>query len=317
MYAFKSFPGIIICFIGFLMSFAAEAQYYKGNREIEDVKYQPEITIALGGTNFLGDLGGRPGEGKPFVKDFLFQTIRPYVGVSVSWNPENWYSLTAGAGYTVVDGADSLITMRGGQERWRVYRNNSFRSRIFELSAMGELRLLPLLDPAHEMHRITPYVGLGIGLFHFNPQATLNGQWIDLHPLHLEGQGFPEYPDRKEYKLTQIYIPISLGVKYYTKNRMGISVGALFRKTFTDYIDDVSTTYIDPKLFDKYLSPDAAILARQLYSRSLRPEKVKPNVGKGEPSNKDNYVSMVCALSFFLKRHPAVHYPGRPRYERW
>ena len=306
-----------MCLTGFLMSSAVQAQYYRGNREIDDVKYQPEISISMGGTNFLGDLGGRPGEGKPFVKDFLFQTIRPYVGVSAGWNPENWYSLTAVAGYTVVDGADSLITMRGGQERWRVYRNNSFRSRIFELSAMGELRLLPLLDPTHQMHQFSPYVGLGIGLFHFNPQAPLNGQWIYLHPLHLEGQGFPEYPDRKEYKLTQIYIPISLGVKYYMRSRMAVSLSALFRKTFTDYIDDVSTTYIDPKLFNKYLSPGDAILARQLYSRSLRPEKVKPNVGKGEPGNKDNYVSVVCSVSFILNRQPVAHYPGRPRDERW
>src|SRR4051794_35497277 len=274
MYVYKYALPLITCIICLLIAYHTTAQYNWRNQDIDDVKYLPEISISVGGTNFLGDLGGRPGEGKPFIKDFLFQTIRPYVGVSAGWNPENWYSIIASAGYTVVDGADSLITMNGGQERWRVYRNNSFRSKIFELSVMGELRLTTLFSPIYKMHQLSPYVGSGIGLFHFNPQASLNGKWINLQPLHLEGQGFKEYPDRKEYKLTQLYIPISLGVKYYMRNHIALSVNALFRKTFTDYIDDVSTTYIDPRLFNKYLSSDDAILARQLYSRSLRPEKV-------------------------------------------
>jgi hypothetical protein len=299
-----------------LLTMPAAAQYNWGTGELENVKYQPEISISVGATNFLGDLGGRPGEGGPFVKDFLFKTVRPYVGVSASWNPENWYSITAAAGFTTVNGADSLIRMTGGQERWRVYRNTSFRSRIVELSVMGELRPFTLFDPTHGVHQFSPYIGLGIGFFHFNPQAPLNGKWINLHPLHLEGQGFSEYPNRKEYKLTQLYIPVSLGIKYYMKNRTAISVSALLRKTFTDYIDDVSTTYINPGLFNKYLSPDDAMLARQLYSRSTRPEKVRPDVEKGDSRDMDNYVSVVCSFTFILKGQTAVYYPGRPRRER-
>ena len=296
-----------------LITAAASAQYNWENQDIDNVKYQPEISISVGGTNFLGDLGGKPGAGQPFIKDFLYKTIRPYVGVSVGWNPENWYSITAGAGYTVVDGADSLITNKGGLERWRVYRNNSFRSKIYELSVMGELRLLTLLDPTHSVHRFSPYLGLGAGMFHFNPQVPLDGKWLYVRPLRLEGQGFAEYPYRKEYKLNQFYIPVSLGVKYYTNNRMAISLSALFRKTFTDYIDDVSTSYIDPKLFNKYLTLDNAMLARQLYSRSIRPDKVRPDVGKGDPSDMDNYVSVVCTLTFILKGPDAIYYPGRPK----
>jgi len=312
MQAYKYTLPTIACLIGLFITATAPAQYNWGNQDIDNVKYQPEISISVGGTNFLGDLGGKPGVGGPFIKDFLFKTVRPYVGASVGWNPENWYSIFAGAGFTVVNGADSLINNKGGQERWRVYRNNSFRSNIYELSLTGELRLLTLLDPTHSVHRFSPYLGLGVGMFHFNPQVPLDGKWIYVRPLHLEGQGFAEYPDRKEYKLNQFYIPVSLGVKYYTNNRMALSVSALFRKTFTDYIDDVSTSYIDPKLFNKYLTPENALLARQLYSRSIRPDKVRPNVGKGDPSDMDNYVSVVFTLSFILKGPDAVYYPGRP-----
>src|SRR5437764_5599433 len=118
MYAYKYSLGIIMCLIGLLMAPAAEAQYNGGNKDIDNVKYQPEISISVGGTNFLGDLGGKPGKGQPFIKDFLFKTVRRYIGASVGWNPQNWYSIFAGAGYTTVDGADSLITNKGGLERW-------------------------------------------------------------------------------------------------------------------------------------------------------------------------------------------------------
>ncbi len=295
------------------ISATARAQYNWGNQEIDNVKYQPEISISAGGTNFLGDLGGKPGAGEHFVKDFMFKTVRPYIGIAATINPENWYSITAGVGYTLVNGSDTLISNNGGDERWRVYRNTSFRSKIVEASVMGELRLFTLLEKTHTMQQFSPYIGVGAGFFHFNPQAPLNGKWINLQPLHLEGQGFSEYPDRKNYKLTQFYIPVSLGVKYYMKNRTALSVSALFRKTFTDYIDDVSTTYIDPRLFDEYLSPQQATLAKQLYSRSTRPEKVRPNVGKGDPTDMDNYVSVVCTFSIILNGPTAIYYPGRPK----
>ena len=92
-------------------------------------------------------------------------------------------------------------------------------------------------------------------------------------------------------------------------NSMAVSMSAFFRKTFTDYIDDVSTTYINPALFDKYLTPANSVLAKQLYSRSLRPEKVKPDVEKANSKDKDNYVSVLFTLSFILNKSDRIYYP--------
>lgn len=100
----------------------------------------------------------------------------------------------------------------------------------------------------------------GVGVFHFNPQGSLtdaagNKTWYYLHPLRLEGQGMPEYPASKPYKLTQMNIPFGGGLKFFMSDRINVSLEFLYRKTFTDYIDDVSQRYIDVNYYNKYLTP--------------------------------------------------------------
>jgi len=126
-----------------------------------------------------------------------------------------------------------------------------------------------------------------------------------LQPLHTEGQGFPEYPDRKEYKLTQMEIPMGFGFKYYLKENMFIGLEVLHRKLFTDYVDDVSTNYIDPIYFNQNLSPANAALARQLnyrgtYTWATRPADV---VGeqRGDPKQNDAYFSTILRLGWSLR----------------
>ena len=71
----------------------------------------------------------------------------------------------------------------------------------------------------------------------------------------------PEYPDRKPYKLTQVNIPLGVGLKYYASERINLSAEVLYRKTFTDYIDDVSHNYIDPVNYNKHLSAADELLS--------------------------------------------------------
>ena len=78
----------------------------------------------------------------------------------------------------------------------------------------------------------------------FNPQAeNSNGQWVDLQPLGTEGQGTTAYPDRKKYSRTQIALPMGGGVKFTLNDRLNLMLSFSGRKTYTDYLDDVSTTY--------------------------------------------------------------------------
>ena len=286
------------------------AQLWWTKEELEPVQGQWEFGVTAGANNFLGDLGGNKGIGKTFIKDYTTKTIKPLIGFSASYNSQFWLALKGGINVTAVTGADSLINNGGGQERWRYNRNLSFRSSIIEAYISADIYPVMIFNKETEITQLAPFVSIGVGVFHFNPQAQLNGQWIDLQPLHLEGQGFAEYPARKPYSLTQAYIPVSVGMKYYLNNKIALSGGVNFRHTFTDYIDDISTTYIDPNLFDSYLPAEQAIIAKQLYSRSLTPTKVQPGIEKANSINKDSYVTFFFTLSLRIKSQPRFHYGG-------
>ncbi len=141
------------------------------------------------------------------------------------------------------------------------YRNLSYRSRIFEVAAIGEY--YPLAKAS-----FNPYVMAGIGVFSFKPQTYYNGNWIDLKPLHTEGQGFTEYPGRTEYNLTQLCLPFGAGVKYEFSSLLNLRLEFLYRYTTTDYLDDASKSSVDPSLYEKYLSSENATIASELTKRS-------------------------------------------------
>jgi len=261
----------------------------------EDITNKNGLTLQLGGNTFLGDLGGNGGNGKPFIKDWNSKTTRAFYGLSYTYFLDKAFSLNADLHLTSVTGADSLSSTTPGHSLGRYQRNLSFKSSIYEFQITGELYPLQAISD-YSTPRLMPYIGAGIGFFHFNPKTKLNGEWYYLQPLHLEGQGFPEYIERSNYKLTQLYIPLTVGVKYRVGENSLVSLNAIFRATFTDYIDDVSTTYIDPSLFNKHLSPYAAGIAKQLYYRGLNSPTPKNNSYRGYTGN-DSYTSVFLSFT--------------------
>jgi hypothetical protein len=123
----------------------------------------------------------------------------------------------------------------------QVKRNLSFGSNIFEVHLAGEFHLLDIYQS-----RISPYIFAGISYYKFNPYTTnAAGRKVFLQPLSTEGQGLLAYPDRKPYKLGQFAVPFGGGFKVAMSDnvRLGFELG--MRKTFTDYLDDVSDKYAD------------------------------------------------------------------------
>lgn len=120
-------------------------------------------------------------------------------------------------------------------------RNLSYVSKINEGSLLLEYTLLNM-----EERKVSPYIYSGLSVFHFNPYAydTL-GNKVFLKPLSTEGQGLEEYPGRKPYKLTQFAIPVGVGLKVRINYNTVLAYEVTLRKTFTDYLDDVSKTYVD------------------------------------------------------------------------
>jgi hypothetical protein len=121
-------------------------------------------------------------------------------------------------------------------------RNLNFYSSIFDLMLAAEYCIV---DP--DEHKLIPYAFAGIAMFHFNPYTEVTpGQKTFLQPLSTEGEGFVS--GRLPYKLTQLALPFGGGVKYVISDNVRIGLELSLRKTFTDYLDDVSTTYVDQNL---------------------------------------------------------------------
>jgi opacity protein-like surface antigen len=136
-------------------------------------------------------------------------------------------------------------------------RNLSFQSKITEGNLLLEYSLFDLSE-----RNFTPYAFAGLAIFHFNPYAydTL-GNKIFLKPLSTEGQGLPQYPDRKEYKLTQMAIPFGAGFRYRIADNITIGYELGMRKTRTDFLDDASTSYVDEFILAQERGPKAVEMA--------------------------------------------------------
>ncbi|MBS1631571.1 MAG: hypothetical protein JST10_03250 [Bacteroidetes bacterium] len=269
-----------------------------------------EIGIGLGPSFFLGDLGGNRGVGRTFVKDVNMPFTKLMKGLHVNYYPTEWLGFRLAANLGQLEAFDSIITGHGGDEEYRKSRNLDFRSKLSEAYIAAELYPTVFLEKYDGLlHKLRPYGIFGIGLFHFKPQGLYtapNGSrsWVDLKPLMLEGQGMAEYPDRKPYSLTQMEIPMGVGVKYYIKENMYVGFEILHRKTFTDYIDDVSTNYIDGSLFDMYLSPSQAAIARQMAFKEnlINPSVSRPYLDeqRGNPNQNDAFFSGIIRFGWRL-----------------
>ena len=267
-----------------------------------------EVGLNIGPSFFLGDLGGNRGEGKTFVKDVNFPLTKLMKGLYVNFYPAEWIGFRLAANIGKLEGFDSVIDNKGTDERFRLQRNLGFKSNLTEAYFAAEIYPTVMLEQYDGLlHKIRPYGVAGIGLYHFNPKGEYtepNGDkiWVELKPLHLEGQGFAEYPDRKEYSLTQMNLIMGGGFKYYIKENMYVGFEIVHRKTFTDYIDDVSKEYINPSLFDQYLTPQLATYAKQLeYREKFRnPSINRPyiNTQRGDPVQNDAYFSGMIRLGW-------------------
>lgn len=254
-----------------------------------------EVGITIGPSNFLGDLGGNQGRGTPFIKDNNIQMTKLTFGAFVSYHPSELLAFRFGLNTGSLEGDDAIIKPKGGLEEARKARNSNFKSKIIEGLLMAEVYPTTVLeyDQTDYYHKFRPYITGGIGAFHFNPMGKdpLTGDWVALRPLHTEGEGLPEYPARKEYKLTQLNIPLGIGVKYFISDNVNLSFEVIHRKTFTDYIDDVSTTYVDPSIFYAHMPLAQAQLAERMANKSgpVGSPHYLPGSKRGTPTNKDSY----------------------------
>lgn len=274
----------ILVLVAVLATFAASAQMKKSSAE---------FGIGIGSSSFLGDLGGSKDIGRAFLYDLDLAATRPVIGIIFRKNLSHRLAFRLNSYFAQVWG-DDAYTNTGtapGDPGWsRRYRNLRFKSFILEFSTMIEFNFMPY-EAGSMRYRFSPYFVAGIGMFAFNPRAELNGTWYSLRDYSTEGQGFAQFPEKQKYSTVAMAFPIGGGLKYNLNKKWGLSLEVAHRLTTTDYIDDVSTTYIDPALFYANMPAVDAGVAVQLADPSLGgyPEKTSPGQQRGDPSDNDGY----------------------------
>jgi len=235
-----------------------------------------EIGIMGGGSYYLGDINSKH-----------FDYMMPSGGIVIRKNIDRRVVIKSELLLGNIRANDS----RNRNDTMKLNRNLHFRSPIYELSGQVEFNFLPY-ETGNSLYPFTPFIFAGISLFRFNPKAeSNNGEWVALQPLSTEGQGTTSFQDRKKYALTQFSIPMGGGFKIAVNKTFNIILEYGIRKTFTDYLDDVSTSYIGGNLID--MSP----LGIEMSDKSLNGPQAK-DFQRGDSKDKDWYTFTGITLSF-------------------
>jgi len=187
---------------------------------------------------------------------------------------------------------------------WQQNRNLHFRSDIFEFSGQIEINFLTY-EIGDKNRPSSPYLFAGLALFRHNPEAEFNDRWVDLQPLGTEGQGIEGFEER--YSLTQISIPFGVGFKFNIWRNLAGAVEWGMRRTFTDYLDDVSTVYVEEGILAEENGPLSAVMADRSLE-PLGPDGTNAGMQRGEINRNDWYVFAGFMLTYKLGK-PRVKCP--------
>ncbi len=248
-----------------------------------------EAGVAIGGSNYLGDL--TPSRLWTSAGD-----VNLSGGVLLRVNASDWITLRATYQYGTIKASDA--NARNAVSRKK--RNLSFRSTLQEVSLGAEINIFGY-RPYKKGGGFAPYIFGGLAFFNFNPQAEWNGQWYDLQTLGTEGQGLPGNPEK--YKRSQFSIPLGLGFKWALSRNVNWGIDVGIRKTFTDYLDDVSTVYPDLEAIATANGEVAKALSWR--TQELQPEAIPPKIGarRGDPNDLDWYLFSQVFISYNFIRN--------------
>ena len=213
-----------------------------------------QIPILCFGQQWMGEViaGVSTYNGDLTQQAVLLQRLKPAVGFTLKYNSGDIIDFRIGLMFAQV-GADDKDAKRPDLQA----RNLNFKTNIQELSACVEFKLL---DP--DVFLQYPYLFAGLGMFHFNPYTHDNeGNKTYLKPLSTEGEGLSDYPDRKNYSLIQFCLPVGAGFKFKSTEKWDMSFELGYRFLITDYLDDVSKTYVSLEILNLRKGQKASELA--------------------------------------------------------
>ena len=265
-----------------VLSYTASAQTFYQNKE---------YGVSAGASHYFGDLNDHYG----------FRGVMPAVGAFTRIHINPFIAARFSANVTRVGYDDKYSTNFYNQKR-----NLNFKSNIVEVAAQAEFNFFRFFT-GELNSRFTPYLTGGIGAFYYDPYTTYQGTKYYLRPLGTEGQNVG-YGDRRYSKLG-VCFPVGAGIKYWLSPGLNLGFELANRFTMTDYIDDVSTTYVGANKFssDPQNPNPASILQDRSVEISNDPLG-REGKQRGNNSTKDQYMLFQINLSFQLKTYKCPAY---------
>ena len=237
-----------------------------------------EFGVMLGGSNYHGDL----------TYNIVPKETHMAGGVYMRYNINPYWSYRPTVIYGQISGNDANVKEYNT-------RNLNFQSKIWEVTNLLEMNFVPFGSRVLN-EDFSSYVTAGITIFHHNPKAEYQGNLYALRKLGTEGQS-----GKDQYGLLQLALPFGGGFKYNVTKNFVVGWELIWRKTFTDYLDDVSTTYPD---MDE-LRASKGDLAVNLSDRSWETDGAGTQLSiegdeRGDPSMKDFYFMTGITLTYRL-----------------
>jgi hypothetical protein len=265
--------------------------------------YRQEIGGSIGPTFFLSDVGGFQEEPTNSISDLNFVSTRFAVGFNYNYFVRQDMSIVAQVQYGWLEASDEFA---GNAAR----RNRNFNIRTHYVEAAVLYRFYFFKEKFGHVFRLrgtrsqflsklAAYGTIGFGGMWFNPTGKYkDGKYYPLQPLNTEGQGLPGGPD--PYKRITFTVPVGVGAKYALNPQMNIGAEIMFRKVFSDYLDDVSTVYYDnTAIFDKG-GEVAAFLADP--NDGSNPSWTNPGESRGGANFDDFFGTLMFSFNYkFLK----------------
>ncbi|MGB0849911.1 MAG: hypothetical protein ACPGTP_01585 [Bacteroidia bacterium] len=287
----------IILTISFLIAIVSVSIAQKGYNRGRFWSYN----VLVSSTTFLSDLGGKNGHGTHDHKDINFA--------------QTGYALGGGIAYNYIKGFSFELETTAGRLRaddaetdWnRKYRMIHVRTDFLETALKFQYTVPDFVKNYKGL-----YLNAGGGIVLYNPKAQLNGKWYNLRPLGTEGQLVD--PNKSVYDKYSPIITVGFGKKITIRNDLSLAIDISLRKTFTDYLDDVSTFYFDKDLIEA----KSGTIARHFSDPANGQNGVgNPGSIRGFSDHDDNYflVGIQLNKSIGVRRKRKNKYP--PYRDGW
>jgi hypothetical protein len=181
------------------------------------IAQRSELGFGLGTLNYTGDL----------VKNYNFRFSKPAATVFYRSNLSNVVSFRAAITAGKLGASEKPI------DAFSATRNASFNIFLFEASTVMEYHFLNWRETKRFV-RFTPYVFAGLGVFGMAGTKQANGPYSNI----------------------QAAIPFGGGIKYIYNPKWYLSLEFGVRKTWFDYLDDISDSDIRYKQNTQHGNPN-------------------------------------------------------------